>query len=92
MITFLLFTNNNIFSADYESTNYISPGIGISWDFKSNLFLGLKVSFGKMFNEDRYYNITVGKKYLITNSQNSANTAYYHINVQAGSFLDRYPF
>jgi len=86
----LLFTSN-LFSATSTSTYYLSSGIGLSWNFNSTILFNLKLSFGKMVNEEEYYNITIGGKYFINKEAKSWETKYYYFEPQVGSFFQKYP-
>lgn len=87
----ILLFNSNLFPATSTSTYYIAPGIGLSWNFSSNILFNLKLSFGKMVNEEKYYNITIGGKYFINKEAKSWETKYYYFEPQVGSFFQKYP-
>lgn len=74
-----------------RSTYYLNPGFRISWDFKSNIFIGIKISFGKMINEKYYYNITLGKKFIIDDTLSNINNKHIYVDLQSGSFFGSYP-
>jgi hypothetical protein len=90
-IIFLLLFYHVCLSQDYSSTFYISPGIRISWDLKSNIFLDFKVSLGRMVSEEHYYNITFGKKIILNKKASAIFNNHNYIDFQVGSFGNYYP-
>lgn len=90
LILFLLIVSNAN-AEDPESTNYISPGCRISWNFKSTVLLDVKVSFGRMQSEEYYYNLTIGKKFVLGNNAKSDGSQHFYLDIQSGSFFDYYP-
>jgi len=92
LLTLFMLTSIYSYAQDYQSTYYISPGCRISWDLKSSIILGLKISFGRMVSEEYYYNITIGKKFLLIDKSNNIYQRQIYIDLQTGSFLNHYPF
>ena len=82
---------NQLISKDWKSTYYLNPGIGIGWNFNSKLIFSAKLSFGRMVNEEYYYNLTIGGKYFTNKAENSWETQYLYIEPQFGLFFNRYP-
>ncbi len=92
VLFFVLLFLNQGFSQNSQSTFYLSPGIGIIYDFKNNLLIDLKLSIGKMESELRYYNITIGKRINIKTASNEKKINYYYSDFQYGYFGNLYPF
>lgn len=76
---------------DSESTYYVSPGIRVSWNFKSSILMDLKISYGRMRSEEYYYNITIGKKLVLRSDLNKDEIQHIYLDLQGGSFGGYYP-
>jgi hypothetical protein len=67
----------------YSSLPYISPGLGVSWDFHGHFIVSPKLSIG-IGNNNTFYNLTIGR------STSSETTKYPHIfiEVQTGHLTE----
>jgi len=83
--------SNFTLASEPQSTFYLSPGIQISWNFCSSILVGVKISFGKMVEEEYYYNLTIGRKSLLGKNKLHTDSDYLYCEIQGGSFLGYYP-
>jgi hypothetical protein len=66
-------------NASSQQIPYVSPGIGIAWDFHGHLVISPKISVG-INNNGTFYNLTFG----IASSIDASLYPHYFIECQAG--------
>ena len=77
--------------AQDKSTFYVSPGLGITWDFQNTFVFSYKVSLGHMVDEQFFYNITLGNRINMNPKSLSNKNLYSFYEFQLGYFGSLYP-
>ena len=90
-IFLILFLSSITVQAQDQSTFYVSPGIGITWDFQNTFVFNYKVSLGHMVDEQLFYNVTVGNRINMNPKSQSNKNLYSYYEIQVGYFGSLYP-